>query len=316
MHSPQVSASEWRHAHWITLSFAFALLALAVMWHRWGGTIADSLAYFDTARYLRGELPFSALVAPFPYRLTMPALAAFWPGDVRNNFATLNWLATVGTAVTLSCLVHAVGGDRRRVVLAGLLMILSAPTYWYAPYLLTDPGAIFGRSVFALGVVTGQPWVALAGGLFATTVREENILLLAWLLVFGRVGVVRGGIVLAVAALWLVAVRWWILPGLPHYAWIPNLDTIVGVFHDRRALLSLAGASVIVIPMAILGWKHIPVQLKPLKVLVLMMAVPPLYAALSVRVEGRAIWSLYPFLVPIAVFARFPRRAAARHAAT
>jgi hypothetical protein len=128
MHSPPISACEWRPTHWITLSVAFALLAFAVMWHRWGGTIADSLAYFDTARYLRGELPFSALVAPFPYRLTMPALAAFWPGDVRNNFATLNWLATVGTAITLSYLVHAVGGDRRRVVLAGLLMILSMPT--------------------------------------------------------------------------------------------------------------------------------------------------------------------------------------------
>jgi hypothetical protein len=178
------------------------------MWQRWGGTIEDSQNYFNTARYLRGELPFSALVAPFPYRLTMPALAAALPGDLRNNFATLNWLAVVGTAVTLSWLVHAVGGDRRRAVLAGLLLILSVPTYWYAPYLLTDPGAIFGRSVFVLGVVTGQPWVALAGGLFATTVREENILLLGWLLAFGRVGLVRGGIVLALAALWLVAVRW------------------------------------------------------------------------------------------------------------
>jgi hypothetical protein len=303
MHGSNLSVSEWPRAYWLTLAFAFALLSLAVMWQRWGGTIEDSQNYFNTARYLRGELPFSALVAPFPYRLTMPALAATWPGDLRNGFATLNWLAVVGTAVTLSWLVHAVGGDRRRSVLAGLLLILSVPTYWYAPYLLTDPGAVFGRSVFVLGVVTGQPWVALAGGLFATTVREENILLLGWLLVFGRVGLVRGGIVLALAALWLVAVRWWILPGLPHYTWVPNLGNIVNMLHDRRALLSLASASVIVIPLAILGWKRIPIQLKPLKILLFMMAVPSLYAALSVRVDGRAIWSLYPFLVPIAVFA-------------
>lgn len=294
---------EWRSAQWLALSLAFAALALAVMWHRWGGTVEDSLAYFNTARYLRGEIPFSELRAPFPYRVTIPALAAWWPGDLRNGFATLNWLATAGTAVTLAYLVHRAGGERRRVLLAGLLVIFAVPTYWYAPYLLTDPGAIFGRSVFALGVVTGQPWLALAGGLFATTVREENILLLAWLLVFGRVGWLRGGIALALAAAWLIAVRWYLFPGLPTYLWVPNIGTVIAALRDHRSLLSLVSAGVVVIPLALLAWRHVPEPVRPLKGILLMMAVPPLYAALSVRIEGRAIWSLYPFLIPIAAFA-------------
>jgi hypothetical protein len=299
----------WRGKDWLLLAFAFAVLAFAVMWRRWGGTIEDSLAYFNTARYLRGEVPFSALRAPFPYRLAMPALAACWPGDVRNGFATLNWLATVGTAVALSRLVQVAGGSTRRVWLAGLLAILSVPTYWYAPYLLTDPGAIFGRALFALGVVSGQPWLALGGGLFATAAREENILLLGWLLVFGRIGVVRPGIALAIAACWLVVVRWAIFPGLPSYLWVPSIGTVVAALRDHRSLLSLLSAAVIVLPMAALGWKHVPQRVKPLKGILLMMALPPLYAALSVRVEGRAVWSLYPFLIPIAVFMRLPGRA-------
>jgi hypothetical protein len=298
--------SAWSRRHWLLLASTFALLALAVMWPRWGGTVEDSLAYFNTARFLRGEVPFSALRAPFPYRVAMPALAAWWPGDVRNGFATLNWLATVGTATTLAWLVHRAGAGRRRTLLAGLLAILSVPTFWYAPYLLTDPGAIFGRSVFALGVVTGQPWLALGGALFATAAREENILLLAWLLVMGRVGIVRGGIAIALAALWLVAVRWWLFPGLPSYIWAPNLGTVIAALHDTRSLLSLLGAGIVVIPLAVLGWKHVPRDVAPLKGIMWMMAVPPLYAALSVRIEGRAIWSLYPFLIPIAVFARLP----------
>jgi hypothetical protein len=298
----------WRGVHWLYLAAAFAVLSLLIMWHRWGGTVEDSLAYFNTARYLRGEVPFSSLRAPFPYRLAMPALAAWLPGDLRNTFATLNWLATAGTAVVLSRIVYLAGGDRRRVWLAGLLAIVSVPTYWYAPYLLTDPGAIFGRSLFALGVVAGQPWLALAGGLFATTVREENILLLGWLLVFGRVGLVRGGIVLAIAAAWLVAVRWLFFPGLPSYVWAPSIGTVIAALRDHRSLLSLLGAAIVVIPMTVLGWKGAPRQVGPLKWILLMMALPPLYAALSVRVEGRAIWSLYPFMIPIAVFMRLPRR--------
>lgn len=297
-----------RGKDWVSLSLAFALLALVVMWHRWGGTIEDSLAYFNTARYLRGEVPFSALRAPFPYRLAMPALAAYWPGDVRNGFATLNWLATVGTAIALSRMVQAAGGGARRVWLAGLLAILSVPTYWYAPYLLTDPGAIFGRALFALGVVSGQPWLALGGGLFATAAREENILLLGWLLVFGRIGVVRPGIALVIAACWLIVVRWAVFPGLPSYVWVPGIGNVVAALRDHRSLLSLLSAAIVVLPMAALGWKHVPERIKPLKGILLMMALPPLYAALSVRIEGRAIWSLYPFLIPIAVFMRLPRR--------
>lgn len=310
MHSTQVgpisTGNAWSKTRLTGLSLLFAVLSLVVMWSRWGGTVEDSLAYFNTALYLRGELPFSALRAPFPYRVAMPALAASMPGDLRNGFALLNWLATAGTAMVLSYLVYAAGGDRRRVVLAGLLVIFSVPTYWYAPYLLTDPGAILGKSVFALGVVTGQPWIALAGALFATAAREENILLLGWLLLFGRVGLVRGGIALALAAFWLVAVRWWLFPGLPSYLWVPNIGTVIAALSDKRSLLSLISAAIIVIPMAVLGWKRVPDRIKPLKTILLMMAVPPLYAALSVRIEGRAIWSLYPFLIPIAVFAGSP----------
>jgi hypothetical protein len=300
----------WPRHHWLALALGFAALSLAVMWHRWGGTVEDSLAYFNTARYLRGEVPFSALRAPFPYRVAMPALAAWWPGDLRNGFATLNWLATAGTAVVLARLVHAAGGSRRRVLLAGLLAVVSVPTYWYAPYLLTDPGAIFGRAVFALGVVTAQPWLALAGGLFATAVREENILLLGWLLVFGRVadvGRMPAALAVGLAALWLVAVRWWLFPGLPSYTWVPSIGSVIAALRDGRSLLSLVSAGIVVIPLAVAGWKHVPGRIRPLKGILLMMAVPPLYAALSVRVEGRAIWSLYPFLIPIALFARRPR---------
>jgi hypothetical protein len=306
--------SAWSRTHWIALSLTFAACSLAIMWARWGGTVEDSLAYFNTARYLRGEVPFSALRAPFPYRVTMPALAAFMPGDVRNAFAILNWLATAGTAIFLSRVVHAAGGNRRQMVLAGLLFILSVPTFWYAPYLLTDPGAIFGKAVFVLGVVTCQPWIAVAGALFATTVREENILLLGWLLVFGRVGLVRGILALAVAALWLVSVRWWLFSGLPSYVWMPNIGTVIAALRDNRSLLSLISAAMIVIPLAVLGWKRVPDRIKPLKGILLMMAIPPLYAALSVRIEGRAIWSLYPFLIPIAVFARLPWLAARKNA--
>jgi hypothetical protein len=51
---------------WPVLFFMFGLLALTLMVWRWGGTIEDSQAYFDTARWFRGEVGIETLRAPFP----------------------------------------------------------------------------------------------------------------------------------------------------------------------------------------------------------------------------------------------------------
>jgi len=132
-------------------------------------------------------------------------------------------------------------------------------------------------------------------------VREENVLLLVWLLAMRRISLTGGLAALAAAGAWLVAVRFWLIPGLPGYTWEPSWWTVNHALHDLRSLASIAGASLPIVPLAVMGWRHAPAPLKPLSSLLFLMALPPLYAALCVRVEGRIIWELYPFLIPFAV---------------
>jgi hypothetical protein len=285
---------------WPVLFFLFALLAMTLMIWRWGGTIEDSQAYFDTARYFRGELKLEALRAPFPYRTLVPAIAAALPGDLRQVFAALNWLFVTASACLMTAVALRAGMDSKRATGAGVLMLVSLPTFWYAPYLLVDPGSICARSAFVLAVLAGQPWLAALAGLAGTAVREENILLLVWLLATRRIAAAGGLAVLAAAGAWLVAVRFWLIAGLPSYTWEPSWWTVNHALHDVRSLASIAGASLPVIPAAILGWRHVPDAVKPLRSLLFLMALPPLYAALCVRVEGRIVWGLYPFLIPFA----------------
>ena len=285
---------------WMALAVGFALLALFVMQWRWGGTVEDSLAYFNTTRYLRGEIPASELRAPFPYRLLVPSLAALLPGDARQSFALVNWLSISAAAVMIYLTMLRVGVGRNKAVIAGLMLILSVPTFWYAPYLLTDPGSICARAVFVFAVVSGQPWLALAAGVLGSAVREENILLLVWLLAMRRVAIVPGLLALGVAGAWMLTVRWWLITGLPGYVWAPALSTAINALRDVKSLASLASAAGIVLPLALLGMRGALPELKPLKSLLLLMTLPPLYAALCVRVDGRAIWGLYPMLIPFA----------------
>lgn len=285
---------------WLQLAAAFALLAFLVMVWRWGGTVADSQAYYDTARWLRGEIPASSLVAPFPYRLLVPALAAGIPGELRNGFAMLNWLLVTAGACLMSATVLRAGLGPRRAIAAGLLMIVSLPTFWFAPYLLVDPGSVCARAAFVLAVLSGQPWLAALAGLAGTAVREENILLLVWLVAMRRIAILPGLAVLAAAGAWILAVRWWLVTGLPAYTWAPNWGQVLAALQDLHSLATIAGSAFVVVPLALLGWRAAPAKLRPFAGLLLLMALPPLYAALCVRVDGRAVWGLYPFLVPFA----------------
>jgi len=290
-------------SHVLALFAGFAILALAVMWWRWGGTVADSLHYFNTARYLRGEVPLEELLAPFPYRLLVPALAAAIPGDIRSNFATLNWLLMSASAVMMALTVLRLGFNRRGAILAGVLLIVCVPTFWYAPYLLVDPGSMAARTGFLLALVSGQPWLAALAAVLGSAVREENIVLLVWLVAARQIAILPGLAALAAAGGWILAVRWYIITGLPHYSWTPSWAAIQLALADTRSLISLALGAGAVLPLALLGLRGAPAQLRPFKSLLLIMALPPLYAALCVRVEGRIIWGLYPMLIPFAIVA-------------
>jgi hypothetical protein len=281
----------------------FSVLAYFLMMWRWGGTVEDSLAYFNTARYLRGEIPATELRAPFPYRLLVPAMAASLPGDLRNAFASLNLVLVSAAASMMSLTVLRSGFGTRNALIAGLMLLVSLPTVWYAPYLLVDPGSVCARAAFVLALLSGQPWLAALAGVLGTAIREENILLLAWLVLARRISLAGGIAALAAAAGWLLTVRWYLITGLPSYKWEPNLWTVRHALGDLPSILSLAGAAGVVAPLALLGLRRAPAALAPLKSLLALMALPPLYAALCVRIDGRVIWGLYPFLIPFAVFA-------------
>jgi len=277
--------------------------ALGLMWWRWGGTVEDSQAYFDTARYLRGELGVAQLTPPFPYRIAVPALVAWLPFDLRATFATVNFLSILGAGSAMAAAAFHMFGTQRAAVLAGVLGVVNFCTFWYAPYLLVDPASLLARSVFVFALVTRRPALMAGTVLVATAIREENIVLAIWLLLSRTLRAGPAAALLAACAAWLVFVRWYLVPGLAPYHWTPHLGQVFGALTDLKSLASIALTAVLVVPLAVLGWRRLPAQFGALRSLLVLMALPPLYAALCVRVDGRAVWGLYPMLVPLAVAA-------------
>ena len=279
----------------------FALVAAVVMWWRWGGTVEDSQAYFDTARYLKGEVEFGELRAPFPYRIGVPGLVALIPFDTRATFAALNWLFVSGSAVILAYTMSKVFRSTVAGYIAGLMLIFSFSTVWFAPYLLVDPGSLFARSLFVMGIVLARHRLAQVAAFLAVLVREENILLLGWMVITRRISLLRGVVLVAAAGTWLIFVRWYLVPNMPAYVWKPSLAQLLHGLQDWKSLATIFATAGVVVPLAIAGWRRAPESLAGLKSLVILLVLPSIYAMLCVRIDGRTVWGLYPLLIPFAV---------------
>ncbi|MDN4055561.1 hypothetical protein QPK32_21050 [Massilia sp. YIM B02763] len=296
-----------RRFNWTFVIGGFALVTFVLMAWRLGSAAFDSHAYLDTARWLRGELPQSALQAPFSYRLAVPALAALLPGQVSHVFGVLNWLFVAATACLATAAVRRMGFGTQRALAAGMLAMLSLPVVWYAPTALVEPGSICMRMLFVFAVLTVKPRLALAAALAATAISEDNILLLGWLMATQRVGRRPGTVAVVAALAWLGMVRWWIEAGVPGTNWLPDFAAIAARFGDWKGWLSLLGCAGLVVPLAMAGLRRAPPRITELKGLLLLMLVPALLGAMFGRIDGRLAWELYPFLLPFAAAAGMPR---------
>jgi hypothetical protein len=298
-----------RRFNWLLVSGGFAFLALALMLWRWGAVSGAAQGYFETGLWLRNEIPLAELHAPYAYRLAVPALAAFIPGELHHVFGMINWVFVTVSACLATATVRRMGFGTQRALAAGLLVILSLPTVWYAPQLLADPGNVCMRMLFVFAILTGHLRLALGAALAATAISEENILLIGWLLATQQVRKEHGYAALAGAVAWLLVVRLWLAPGLPGLAWLPNLDAVLKLLTDWRGLLALAACAGLVLPLGLAGLRHAPPRLQPLKGLLALMTAPMLVALVSLPVDGCIVWNLYPFLLPFAVAVGLPRRA-------
>jgi hypothetical protein len=316
----QIAANVYRiprRFNWLLVAAGFAMLALVLMLPRWGTTDGAARGYFETGLWLRSEIPLADLHAPFAYRLAVPALAAFIPGELHHVFALLNWVFVTVGACLATATVRRLGFGTTRALAAGLLVLLSWPTLWYAPGLLVDPAALCMRMLFVFALLGGRLRLALGAALAATAISEENILMLGWLIVTqykdaSATEQRRGSIAFAGAAVWLIAVRGWIAPGVPGNVWLPNLGALQDLANDWHAWLALAACAGLVLPLGLIGLRRAPARLAPLKSLLALLAAPVLVALLSMRVDGCIVWGLYPFLIPFAVALGLPQQATTR----
>ena len=105
----------------------------------------DCYDYVETAYFFRGACSLNDLVAPYCYRILPSLITAMVPFQPEMVYPLMNVVFMWLGVLVLHGFFRRVGFSGRESFLGVMLYIFSFPVFWYAPYAVTDPSAMFFR---------------------------------------------------------------------------------------------------------------------------------------------------------------------------
>lgn len=260
---------------------------------------SDALHYVAMVQQFRGKSPDIQPQAPFTYRVLVPLLAAPLPFPPAVAINIINTVALIaGTIFVYLTLAHLSIPLLMRFT-GGLLFVLSPAHLNFAVSGYIDAALIGFLCAGLYFILTGRYEMAAVVVIFGSLAKETMVILFpVWLvhILFrnpNKLYAYGCGIFGTTVALGLVR----FLSGAAGYLWLPgaeNLDTNLVIGHTLN----------VVFVFGIVGFLAIP-QLAKRQNLVLttgyvMAILLTIYAALAAWLDGRHIWAIYPFAIPLA----------------
>jgi len=203
-------------------------------------------------------------------------------------------------------------------MVAGWLLIISVPTFWYAPNLLTEPSSILIRVGILYAILNRKLIWVVPLGVLAVLVREDNVIVLIAAVLWTlrrrdfRQAILWGTSV-AIGSGCLILVRY-AFRSLPGYIWLPGTFWLRFNFLHLVNYVNVIACMGVVFPLFVIGIVRHELT-RELRSFFLFftgaMLLPPLYAMISARFDGRPYWTMYPAMLPLAAAALvhlFPSR--------
>jgi hypothetical protein len=279
------------------------------------GLPIDVEGYVRLVRYYRSEAPADSMMSPYCYRPLVPYLASFIPTSALTAINLLDLIASFLTVIVINLLLRHFGVGNRSRTFAALLFIVSFPTFYYTTIGFIDPVAILWVALLLYLTSRNRFWLAAICSVLAVLTKETN-------LVFT---------VLPGLSLWMAhrrEARYWIpavlappisagaalaTRGLTHFPeqgffWNMHLHSLVENLSRPRVYLSLALTLGIPTALAIAAiLRGRPEQLYGRTNTKLLLCGCALacslyaYSLMAAYADGRVIWVIYPFAIPLAV---------------
>jgi len=277
--------------------------------------LEDAGHYIHYVEYFRGINISKPIITPVNYRPFVPFIAAFLPFDPMTAINIINIFSLLLTLFFLNLLLYYLQFSFSLRIIGSLLFIFSFPTFYYGAIGYIDPVLIF---FLMLGTyyILSEKWnyliILLIIGAF---VKETMVILIpvAFISLIYRDYSWKKKIILFVILSLSFFITYqlirFFIPAPDSFFWWPSKDFFFGNIGRLKnwagLILGFGFPGFISLKAFSLFKKNIPeikTWLAPLLTGLLTAMALHFYAVSSALVDGRFIWTSYPFSIPLAVF--------------
>ncbi len=270
----------------------------------------DAANYADCVRWWRGEPVVQPLATPFSRRLLGPAIASLLPAEPMTALNVVNVLAVYLAALAVFAAQRSLGQRDAVAWLVCGLYVVSFPVFYYGAIGYIDPVVLLFHSLFVLGLCWGSAPACVLALVLGCMAKESMLIAVPVFLVASasresRSIAFRQAVfaVAAVAAVLFAANE--LLPYEVDRVHPPQVTILIGNLFRERAWASLTltfgplgAAFVACLGLTVLRRRLLEHDLAvPLMVGVVATLVAVLLSFWVVVVDGRLLWTAYPYVV-------------------
>lgn len=268
----------------------------------------DTYSYVQYVNYYKGKDVAAEVSKPFTYRFLIPLISSVLPFDAFSSLNVINLLSEILFLFILMKVLLILKFDQKTIFLTSLLHAFSFPVFYYGVIGHIDAPSVL---LFILGIYLAfknNYWGMVLLMILGTFVNEKIVIILPFYFIYKWIGkdfktsfwqtALLG--ILFLTCIYLV--RNYTINSDTQYFWKADSDLFFKNLSRIKTYLSLMLTGGLPLLIFILSVKHINFRTAHNAALatgVFFVILLILYSILSAYTDGRFMWYIYPFILPL-----------------
>ena len=281
----------------------------------------DSDEYVAYVKYFRGENIHKNIRQPFIYRPFVPFVASLLPFSPLTSLNIINLVSLLISVFMLYRLLLICGIPFNYSIVGCLMFVFSFPAFYYGTVGYIDPVLILFLILCTYFIITEKTAPFIITLIIGCVVKETIIIIIPVYILYNYLRSNPWKLPLVILLLSYLGVMWiirTIYPDKAQYLWSPSFDTLTFNITRLRAWVSniftlgIPGFLFIILSIK-QGWRKTFTN-KPLYYSLVagffLSLTLTLFAAMSAYLDGRYVWTSYPFSIPLSLLLLMSKREA------
>lgn len=268
----------------------------------------DSYNYLQYVNYYKGKNVESEVSKPYSFRFFVPLIASLLPFDSFTSLNIINLSTEILGLIYLMKILSLIGFRQKTIFITSLVYSFSFPVFYYGVVGLLDAPAIFLIIMGIYYTFKKQILPLAIIFIFGAMVNEKVILLLPFYFFFNykenglKKSLTYSLMLFIFFAITTFLVRKLTINSDSTFLWEISFNSLIYNLGRVRTYISLILTGGIPIILLILSWRSIDFRSSYHYALIIGVALVflmILYSLTAAYTDGRFMWYIYPFALPL-----------------